>query len=164
MREYYDLVDKLYTYLNGSPSVNTVTFGDIFQVDLSKQTIFPLAHVNIQSVSFTDYVMQFNLQVICMDLVDENKDDKLATATIPYRGLDNKHDVLNTQLTVINGLQAALRRGELFRDKYQVISDVSANLFEDRFENLLTGWSLDLTLQVANDDMSLINATGDACR
>jgi hypothetical protein len=71
---------------------------------------------------------------------------------------------LNTQLTVINGLQAALRRGELFRDKYQVISDVSANLFEDRFENLLTGWSLDLTLQVANDDMSLINATGDACR
>jgi hypothetical protein len=108
--------------------------------------------------------MQFNLQVICMDLVDENKDDKLATATIPYRGLDNKHDILNTQLTVINGLQASLRRGELFRDKYQVISDVSANLFEDRFENLLTGWSLDLTLQVANDDMSLINDTGNACR
>ena len=71
MREYYDLVDKLYTYLNGSPSVNTVTFGDIFQVDLSKQTIFPLAHVNIQSVSFTDYGMQFNLQVICIGYPEE---------------------------------------------------------------------------------------------
>lgn len=164
MKEYYDLVDKLYTYLNGSPSVNTVTFGDIFQVDLSKQTIFPLAHVNIQSVSFTDYVMQFNLQVICMDLVDESKDDRFVADSVPYRGLDNKHDVLNTQLTVINGLQAALRRGELFRNKYQVVSDVSANLFEDRFENLLTGWSLDLTLQVANDNMTLINDTGDGCR
>jgi len=164
MREYYDLVDKLYTYLNGSPSVNTVTFGDIFQVDLSKQTIFPLAHVNIQSVSFTDYVMEFNLQVICMDLVDETKEDKLDTASIPYRGLDNKHDVLNTQLTVINGLQASLRRGELFRDKYQIVSDIDASLFEDRFENLLTGWSMNVTLQVANDDMSLINDTGDACR
>ena len=100
----------------------------------------------------------------CGPGVDESKEDKLATATIPYRGLDNKHDILNTQLTVINGLQASLRRGELFRDKYQIISDIDASLFEDRFENLLTGWSMNVTLQVANDDMSLINDTGDACR
>ena len=53
MKAYYDLVDKLNTYLDGSPSVNTVTFGDIFKVDLSKQTIFPLAHINIQNVTFS---------------------------------------------------------------------------------------------------------------
>ena len=163
MREYYDLIDKLHTYLKGSPSVNTVTFGDIFKVDLSKQTIFPLAHVNIQNVSFSDYVMTFNLQVMCMDLVDESKDDKYATSTENYKGLDNKADILNTQLTVINGLQAALRRGALFRDKYQIVSEVSASLFEDRFENLLTGWSMDLSLQVANDDINLINSTGTGC-
>ena len=139
MREYYDLVDKLNTYLDGSPSVNTVTFGDIFKVDLSKQTIFPLAHVNVQDVTFSDHIMTFNIQVICMDIVNENKDDKLAAASSPYRGLDNKHDVFNTQLTVINGLQSSLRRGDLFEDRYQLVSDASANQFEDRFENLLAG-------------------------
>jgi len=164
MREYYDLVDKLYTYLNGSPSVNTVTFGDIFKVDLSKQTIFPLAHVNIQDVTFSNQIMTFNIQVICMDIVDENKEDKLEAASSPYRGLDNKHDVFNTQLTVINGLQSSLRRGDLFEDRYQLVSDASANQFEDRFENLLAGWSMNLTIEVPNDNMQLINATGDACR
>ena len=164
MREYYDLVDKLNTYLDGSPSVNTVTFGEIFKVDLSKQTIFPLAHVNVQDVTFSDHIMTFNIQVICMDIVNENKDDKLAAASSPYRGLDNKHDVFNTQLTVINGLQSSLRRGDLFEDRYQLVSDASANQFEDRFENLLAGWSMNLTIEVPNDDMQLINATGDACR
>jgi hypothetical protein len=164
MREYYDLVDKLNTYLEGSPSVNTVTFGDIFKVDLSKQTIFPLAHVNVQDVTFSDHIMTFSIQVICMDIVNENKDDKLAASSSPYRGLDNKHDVFNTQLTVINGLQSSLRRGDLFEDRYQLVSDASANQFEDRFENLLAGWSMNLTIEVPNDNMQLINATGDACR
>lgn len=164
MREYYDLVDKLNTYLEGSPSVNTVTFGDIFKVDLSKQTIFPLAHVNVQDVTFSNHIMTFSIQVICMDIVNENKDDKLAAASSPYRGLDNKHDVFNTQLAVINGLQSSLRRGDLFEDRYQLVSDASANQFEDRFENLLAGWSMNLTIEVPNDNMQLINATGDACR
>lgn len=164
MREYYDLVDKLNTYLEGSPSVNTVTFGDIFKVDLSKQTIFPLAHVNIQSVTFSEHIMTFSIQVICMDIVDESKKDRFADDSIPYQGLDNKHDIFNTQLTVINGLQSSLRRGDLFEDRYQLVSDASANQFEDRFENLLAGWSMDLTIEVANDNMELINATGDACR
>ena len=164
MRAYYDLIDKLNTYLDGSPSVNTVTFGDIFKVDLSKQTIFPLAHVNIQSVTFSEHIMTFSLQVICMDIVNEDKEDRFIDSSNPYRGLDNKHDVFNTQLTVINGLQSSLRRGDLYTDKYQLISDASATQFEDRFENLLAGWSMDLVIETANTDMQLINATGDACR
>ena len=164
MKAYYDLVDKLNTYLDGSPSVNTVTFGDIFKVDLSKQTIFPLAHINIQNVTFSEHIMTFSLQVICMDIVNESKDDKLAATSKPYRGLDNKHDVFNTQLTVINGLQSSLRRGDLYTDKYQLVSDATANQFEDRFENLLAGWSMNLVIETANTDMQLINATGDACR
>lgn len=164
MRAYYNLVEKLNTYLEGNPSVNTVTFGDVFSVDLSKQTIFPLAHVNIQNVTFSEHIMTFSIQVLCMDVVDETKEDKVATDSVPYRGLDNKHDVLNTQLTVINGLQSALRRGDLYTDKYQLVSDATATQFEDRFENLLAGWSMDLVIETANDDMLLINETGDGCR
>jgi hypothetical protein len=164
MKSFYNLVDKIYRYLNGSPSVNTVTFGNIFDVDLSKQTIFPLSHVNIQSVTFSEHVMTFAVQVICMDIVDASKDDKLDPASLPYRGLDNRADVLNTQLTVINGLQSALRRGGLNDDNFVLTSDSSATLFEDRFENLLSGWALDLSIEIPNNDMQLINDTGDACR
>lgn len=164
MKASYNLMDKVYTYLNGSPSVNTVTFGNIFDVDLSKQTLFPLSHINIQNVTFSEHTMTFSLQVICMDIVDASKDDKLDPASVPYRWLDNRADVLNTQLTVINGLQSSLRRGGLNDEDYVLTSDATANLFEDRFENLLSGWALDLTIEIPNDDMKLINSRGDGCR
>ena len=164
MKAFYNLMDKVYTYLNGSPSVNTVTFGNIFDVDLSKQTLFPLSHINIQNVTFSEHTMTFSLQVICMDIVDASKDDKLDPSSVPYKWLDNRADVLNTQLTVINGLQSSLRRGGLNDEDYVLTSDATANLFEDRFENLLSGWALDLTIEIPNDDMRLINSTGDGCR
>jgi hypothetical protein len=110
MKTYYDLIDNIYTYLNGSENVSTVTFGDIMEVDLSKQSIFPLAHVNVNDVTFDAHTMTFGINVIVMDIVDEDKDDKQSEA-LPYRGLDNKQDILNTMLTVINGLQSSLRRG-----------------------------------------------------
>jgi len=164
MKAFYNLMDKVYTYLNGSPSVSTVTFGNIFDVDLSKQTLFPLSHINIQNVTFSEHTMTFSLQVICMDIVDASKDDKLDPASVPYRWLDNRADVLNTQLTVINGLQSSLRRGGLNDEDYVLTSDATANLFEDRFENLLSGWALDLAIEIPNDDMKLINSRGDGCR
>ena len=47
MKEFYDLIDKLYEELNSNDFVNTVTFGNIMDVDLAKQSIFPLSHINI---------------------------------------------------------------------------------------------------------------------
>jgi len=70
--------------------------------------------------------------------------------------------VLNTQFAVVNGLQAALRRGELFSDLYQIDTDSTAYMFEDRFENLLAGWSLDISITVANNQISDINANGQS--
>ena len=52
MKEYYDLIDNIYTTLIGDNSINTVTSGDIFDVDLAKQTIFPLAHLIISDIEF----------------------------------------------------------------------------------------------------------------
>ena len=49
MTSFYDILDKLKTYLQGNTNVNSVTFGDIFEVDLAKQTIFPLSHIIVNS-------------------------------------------------------------------------------------------------------------------
>ena len=76
MKEFYDLIDKIYEALNSSDFVNTVTFGNIFDVDLSKQSIFPLSHINIQNATFGEHMITFSMQVIAMDIVDENKEDR----------------------------------------------------------------------------------------
>jgi hypothetical protein len=151
MKEFYDLIDTIYTELNSSDFVSTVTFGNIMDVDLSKQSIFPLSHINIQDAIFSDHIITFTIQVIAMDIVDETKEDRFGSNSVPYKGLDNKHDVLNTQLAVINRLQSKLRRGDLNDNNYVLDSDATATLFEDRFENLLTGWALNLTVSIPNN-------------
>ena len=51
MKGFYNVTDKLKDTLLAEPFVNTVTFGSLDDVDLNKQTIFPLSH--IIAVSYT---------------------------------------------------------------------------------------------------------------
>jgi len=161
MKEYYNLIDNIYTYLSGNNNINTVTYGDIFDVDLAKQTIFPLAHIIINDVTFSDYFMTFSINVICMDVVDETKEDKQQRNSI--YGSDNKQDILNSMLSVVNGLQSSLRRGGMNDNNYEINDSPTATQFEDRFENLLAGWSLTLNVEIPNNDMALINEDGTSC-
>jgi len=162
MKEYYNLVDNIYNYLIGNNNINTVTTGDLLEVDLSKQTIFPLAHIIINDVTFSDHFMSFSINVIAMDVVDEDKDNKQDKEN-PHLGLDNSHDILNTMLSVVNGLQSSLRRGGMNENNYEINDAPTATQFEDRFENLLTGWSLVLNVEIPNNDMGLINDDGTQC-
>jgi len=161
MKEYYNLIDNIYTYLSGNNNINTVTYGDIFDVDLAKQTIFPLAHIIINDVTFSDHFMTFSINVICMDVVDETKEDKQQRNSI--YGSDNKQDILNSMLSVVNGLQSSLRRGGMNDNNYEINDSPTATQFEDRFENLLAGWSLTLNVEIPNNDMALINEDGTSC-
>ena len=162
MKEYYNLIDNIYNYLIGNNNINTVTTGDLLEVDLSKQTIFPLAHIIVNDVTFSDHFITFSINVIAMDVVDEDKDDK-QDKDKPHLGLDNSHDILNTMLSVVNGLQSSLRRGGMNENNYEINDSPTATQFEDRFENLLTGWSLVLNVEIPNNDMGLINDDGTQC-
>lgn len=161
MKEYYNLIDNIHTYLSGTNNINTVTYGDIFDVDLAKQTIFPLAHIIVNNVTFSDHFMTFSINVICMDVVDETKEDKQQRN--PIYGSDNKQDILNSMLSVVNGLQSSLRRGGMNDNNYEINDSPTATQFEDRFENLLAGWSLTLNVEIPNNDMALINEDGTSC-
>ena len=39
---YFDIIDKLKTHFESDPIINTVTQGDIFEIDLGKMNLFPL--------------------------------------------------------------------------------------------------------------------------
>ena len=153
MKEYYDLIDNIYNTLIADNSINTVTSGDILDVDLSKQSIFPLAHIIVSDVSFGDGVIQFTINVIAMDVVDEFKDNKQTTDKPEYLS-DNKQDVLNTMLSVINRLQGSIRQGSLNDNGYEISGTPTASQFEDIFENLLTGWSLSLNIEIGNQNVT----------
>lgn len=162
MKTFYNIIDKMYGYLNGTQHINTVTTGDVMDIDLNKHTIFPLAHIDVREVTFSEYIMSISINVKVLDIVDENKEDARSLSK-PHLSEDNRHDILNTMLTVINGLQSSLRRGGLYDDNYVLEDDATATVIEDQFEHKLTGWNMDLQITVPNNDMGLIESDGSQC-
>lgn len=144
---YYDVMDTLKDLLLTDVNVNTVTRGDITQVNLNKQDIFPLSHIMLNNVSENGQTMTFNFSILAMDLVDNNKEE----TTDIFRGNNNEMDVLNTQLAVLNKFIQELRKGTTHRDGYQLEGTSNLQAFKDRFENELAGWSATFSLVVMNN-------------
>ena len=94
-RGFYLVLDKIKDELLANDSVNTVTTGDLFDIDLNKQNMFPLTHIIINNVSMQEQVLNFQLSILAMDIVDTSK-TKTADVLI---GNDNEQDILNTQLS-----------------------------------------------------------------
>ena len=148
MTQVYDLLDNLKDLLRENPNVFTVTFGDISEVDLNKTTMFPLSHVNISNVVFNNNVINFTIQLLCLDVVDYNKD--IAVDDIFY-GNDNLQDVYNTQLQVVADVVEAFKRGSLYSERLQLLANPSAEPFKDRFENELAGWGANFEVSLPNE-------------
>jgi hypothetical protein len=147
MTHIYNILDIIRGELLANPSVNTVTYGDIEDVDLDKTTMFPLSHLIIDNASYKEKTIEFNIKLLCADIVDYNKEKSDFDL---FYGNNNLHDVLNTQFEVINSLIMKLMRGDLFEMKYQVTTQPTAEPFKERFSNELAGWSVVLSIEVPN--------------
>lgn len=147
MTGFYNLLDKLKEELISIPFVKTVTYGDIYDVDLNKTTIFPLSHFIVNSATYNSQVVTFSLSLICADIIDESKDN----VTDQFRGNDNEQDIFNTQLNVVTRLMDMLQRGDLYAEGYQLNGTPNIEAFTDRFDNKLAGWTVSFDVDVAND-------------
>ena len=143
---YYELTQAIKTQLNKDLFVNTVTIGDIFKVDLNKQTIFPLSHIIVNSANYNGPTWTYNISILCMDIVDESKNQ----TTDIFLGNDNEQDVLNTQLIVVNRFLEVLRRGEM-NGNYELSGTPSIEFFTERFENKLAGVTVTFDMVIANE-------------
>ena len=147
VRGYYQLTETIKEQLLQDININTVTSGDITDVNLNKQDIFPMGHIIVNSVTDEEQVLRFNITVLAMDIVDQSKEPTVDR----FKGNNNEQDILNTQLAVLNRLIQRLRMGELYRDMYQIDSNPTLDPFFDRFENQLAGWSVSMDVLIYND-------------
>ena len=144
--DYFDIIDKLKAHFDGDVLVNTVTQGNLFDIDLSKQTIFPLVHIIVNTASLESNVVRYNISILAMDIVDITKDETVSE----FDGNDNELYVLNTQLQVLTRCYELLLRGDLWSDKFQIDGNPTCEPFVDRFENKLAGWTMTADILIPN--------------
>jgi hypothetical protein len=144
--DYFDLIDKLKTHFDNDVLVNTVTQGNLFDVDLNKQDIFPMVHLIVNTASLESNVVRYNISILAMDIVDITKDETINK----FDGNDNELYVLNTQLQVLTRCYELLLRGDLWSDKFQIDGNPTCEPFVDRFENKLGGWTMTCDILIPN--------------
>jgi len=144
--DYFNIIDKLKAHFDGDVLVNTVTQGNLFDIDLSKQTIFPLVHIIVNTATLESNVVRYNISILAMDIVDITKDEE----ENKFDGNDNELYVLNTQLQVLTRCYELLLRGDLWTDKFQIDGNPTCEPFFDRFENKLAGWTMTMDVLIPN--------------
>ena len=143
----YQLTETFKTQLLADINVNTVTTGDITDINLGKQDMFPLSHIIINNVVVNEQTLDFNISILSCDIVNQSK---LETTDI-FTGNNDVQNILNTQLAVLNKLIQKLRMGNLHTDMYQLDGSPSLDPFYDRFENQLAGWTATMNIKIYND-------------
>jgi hypothetical protein len=144
---YFDIIDKLKTHFENDSLVSTVSQGDIWDIDLNKQTIFPLVHIIVNTATFEENVIRYNISILAMDVVNISKTE----TTDKFVGNNNELYILNTMLAVQNRCYDLLRRGALYTEKFQVDGTPTCEPFTERMENNLTGWTMTVDILIPND-------------
>ena len=168
-KTYNNIVNTLLRLGEYHKQISTTSVGDIFDIDLSKVTKFPLLHLNPTSVVTGDSQLTYNFQIFIMDMVSEKEDwtKNNASAEFPklYKTLSNEQDVLNETLQIATDFIGMLRHSE--QQSLAGTNDINAPIyftqdqftiepFSERFDNLCCGFAFTIGVLVQNDFQTCI--------
>lgn len=142
----YEIIEAMNLELTSNPFVNKVTLGTLTEVDLAKQTIFPLSHITLNSVSHNENTLGFDLTIFNLDIVNISKENE----TDLY-GNDNLFYILTNQLYVINRLLSRLRQSTFHKDGWELEGNPTSEVVNKEMENMLAGYETNFTVIVPND-------------
>ena len=144
MSKLYDIIDKLKETGEALPSIRTITFGNLEDVDIKRQTIFPLIHIVPGTATLNGSTISWAFQIHAMDLIDFNKAD-LNDMDDPFHGTDNMQDVLSDMVQQLSIMVDKIKRGASF-GTYEIVGSQTMTPFFDKTGNSLAGYTLSVTI------------------
>jgi len=154
-KTYQNVIDVIAEIGNKHQQIATVTTGDIYDVDLEKNTKYPLMHVNPTSVEANESSLSFNFQIFIMDMVSIKNDWTTSTAVNKTNEKEVLSDCLSNSVDIIGILRHSQYQSQAMDDINAPIyfSSVGQSLepFTERFDNDVTGWVFSITVEAEND-------------
>jgi len=157
-KTYTNAIDTLKQLGAEHEQIATTTTGDIWKIDLAKNTLFPLFHINPVNVTTGQSSLTYNFQLFVMDSVTEK--ENWTEANIQSANyLSNEQEVMSSCLQICTDIIGMMRHskwqgaGELdINDPvYFTEGEYTLEPFQERFDNLLTGWVFSIGIVVQND-------------
>tara|TARA_R100001443_G_scaffold110572_4_gene122636 strand:- start:11836 stop:12384 length:549 start_codon:yes stop_codon:yes gene_type:complete len=162
-KTYNNVINTLCRLGEYHNQITTVSVGDIFDINLEKLQKFPLLHINPINVSTGESELIYNFQLFVCDLVSEKEDWQTYQAsqlTKLINPKNNEQQVWNQTLEICTDFIGMLRHSS--RQSMAGVNNINFPLyftedqftiepFQERFDNLLCGWSFTLGIKVMND-------------
>tara|TARA_R110000824_G_scaffold49227_2_gene138189 strand:+ start:116 stop:649 length:534 start_codon:yes stop_codon:yes gene_type:complete len=158
-KTYNNAIDTLKQLGVEHKQINTTTTGDIWKIDMNN-TLFPLFHINPVNVETGQSSLTYNFQLFVMDAVTEKEDWTEANfQSADY--LSNEQEVMSSCLQICGDIIGMFRHSKWQSAKFSG-TDIDAPVyftegeytlepFQERFDNLLTGWVFSIGIVVQND-------------
>jgi hypothetical protein len=119
---YYQLCEAIQTAATNASYINTTTWGNIFDVDMRKMTLFPLCHVLVGQAEVQERTVIYDVDILVMDVVDYSKQDPNVDP-YSYEGVAMKQDIYHRALFSAQEMIASMRRGVLYTDGFRLVND-----------------------------------------
>ena len=143
-KTYNNVIDTLKNLGTNHLQISTTTVGDIFDIDLEKNTKYPLMHLNPVNVQTRRTELVYNFQVFIMDLVEPDGSNEQEVYS----------DVLQICIDIIGILSNSKWQSQLALDinapVYFAEGDFTLEPFKERFDQSVTGWTFTIGLTVEN--------------
>ena len=149
-KTYNNVINTLLRVGEYHDQIFTTSVGDIWQIDMEKNTKFPLLHITPTSVNTGDSELQYSFQVFVMDLVSEDENWTL-----------NNQKCLQICTDIIGILRHSERQSlagvnDINSPLYFTDGQFSIEPFQERFDNLCAGWVFTINVLVQNDFQTCI--------
>ena len=147
-KTYNNVINTLKNLGANHFQISTTTVGDIFDIDLEKNTKYPLMHLNPVNVQTRRTELVYNFQVFIMDLVEPDGSNEQEVYS----------EVLQICIDIIAILSNSKWQAQLSLDinapVYFTEGDYTLEPFKERFDQSVTGWVFNLGVTVQNSFQS----------
>lgn len=142
-KNYSNVIDSIKCIGDSLHNIKTVTTGDLFEVDLEKNTLYPLLHLITEDVTVAMSTQTFNIRIFVMDLVEPD--------------LSNEQDVQSDTYQTIVDIIGLLKHGEILygyntvageEQRYFIDDSFTVEPFTERFSSNVTGWTCSMPIIV----------------
>ena len=176
-KTYNNVVNTLLLMAEKHYGIQTTSVGDIYEIDLEKNTKFPLLHINPVNVTTGDSQLTYNFQIFVMSMTGqesnwtENRESAGRNAATSfdklYKPLSNEQTVYSETLQLATDFISMLRHSReqsmysndgvpagtnnINSPIYFTEGQFTIEPFAERFDNLCVGWVFNISLLVQND-------------
>ena len=176
-KTYNNVVNTLLLMAEKHYGIHTTSVGDIHDIDLEKNTKFPLLHINPVNVTTGDSTLTYNFQIFIMSMTGqesnwtENREsagrNEATSFDKLYKPLTDDQSVYSEMLQIATDFISMLRHS---RDQSMYSNDgvpygtndinfplyftegqYTLEPFAERFDNLCVGWVFNIGVLVQND-------------